>query len=128
MPGQVFAGAGRNAAFSVHRRWTALPKQWRNRMPHRNQLRGKRTLGNTPRRLGISREDALFAGLLIFSPHSSENLMHLGSGRWRESDENHDAITTGISTKVEINIWFPVVYEPNVASLIYDWRCLTHHW
>ena len=46
--------------------------------------------------------------------------MHLGSGRWRESDENHDAITTGISTKVDINIGFPVVDGPNVASLIDD--------
>src|SRR5437667_8704978 len=123
MPGQVFAGAGRNAASSVHRRWAALPKQWRTCMPHRNQLRWKRTLGNRLRRLGISRADALFAG-----PHSAQILMHLRSRWWRESDEDDDAITARIPAKVDINIGFPVVDRPNVASLIDDHSRLTHHW
>jgi len=44
IPGQVSTGGGRNAVTSVHRRCESLPREWRTRMPHRNHLRGKRTL------------------------------------------------------------------------------------
>src|SRR5204863_10220984 len=48
--------------------------------------------------------------------------------RWRESDEDDDAITARIPAKVDMNIGFPVVDGPNVASLVDDHRRLTHHW
>src|SRR5439155_515160 len=48
--------------------------------------------------------------------------------RWRESDEDDDAVTARIPAKVDINIGFPVVDGPNVASLVDDHRRLTHHW
>ena len=46
--------------------------------------------------------------------------MDLGSRRWREADENDDAITARIPTDgVDVEIGFPVVNGPNVAGLIY---------
>ena len=46
--------------------------------------------------------------------------MDLGSRRWRESDENDDAITARIPTDgVDVEIGFPVVNKPKVARLIY---------
>jgi hypothetical protein len=54
IPGQVSTGGGRNAVTSVRRRCEPLPREWRTRMPHRNHLRGKLTLGN-----GLRRPDSL---------------------------------------------------------------------
>jgi len=48
--------------------------------------------------------------------------------RWRQADENYDAIAARIPAKVDINIGFPVVDGPDVASLIDDHGRLTHHW
>ena len=46
----------------------------------------------------------------------TEDLMHVGSGRWCEADEDDDAITTWIPTDgVDVEIGFPVVNGPNVA-------------
>src|SRR5436305_35386 len=50
----------------------------------------------------------------------AKNSMDLGSRRWRESDENDDAITARIPTDgVDVEVGFPVVNGPNVAGLIY---------
>src|SRR4030095_936418 len=50
----------------------------------------------------------------------ANNSMDLGSSRWRESDENDDAITARIHADgVDGEIGFPVVNRPNVAGLIY---------
>jgi len=55
--------------------------------------------------------------------------MDLGGRRWRESDENDDAITAWIPTDgVDVEIGFPVVNGLNIAGLIDDNRRLTHHW
>jgi len=54
--------------------------------------------------------------------------MGLDSGRGGKADENHDAIATRISAKVDNNIGFPIVDRPDVASLIDDHGRLTHHW
>ena len=61
-PGQVSAGGGRNAVTSAHRRCESLPNEWRTRVPHRNDLRGKLTLGKRLRRPETNRLHALFAG------------------------------------------------------------------
>ena len=54
--------------------------------------------------------------------------MDLGSRRWRESDENDDAITARIPTNgVDVEIGFPVVNQPKVAGLIYVDVGRTHH-
>jgi len=47
--------------------------------------------------------------------------------RWRQADENDEAIATRIPAKVDIDVGFPVVDGPNVASLIDDDFGLTHH-
>ena len=44
VPREVSARCGRNAASSAHRRCESLPGERRTRMPHRNHLRGMRTL------------------------------------------------------------------------------------
>ena len=55
--------------------------------------------------------------------------MHLGCRRWREADENYDAITTWIhADSVDVEIGFPVVNEPKIAGLIYVNLGATHHW
>src|SRR2546430_17044391 len=54
--------------------------------------------------------------------------MDLRRRRCGETDENHDAIATRVAGKVDINIRFPVVDGPDVASLIDDHGRLTHHW
>ena len=55
--------------------------------------------------------------------------MDLGSRRWREADENDDAITARIPTDgVDVEIGFPVVNGPKVAGLIYVDVGQTHHW
>jgi hypothetical protein len=52
----------------------------------------------------------------------------MGLNRWgRKSDENYDAITTGVGGDVDVEIGFPVVNGPNVASLIDHHARLTHH-
>jgi hypothetical protein len=57
----------------------------------------------------------------------ANNSMDLGSRRWREADENDDAITARIHADgVDIKIGFPVVNEPKVASLIYVDLGATH--
>jgi len=48
--------------------------------------------------------------------------------RWRESDENYDAITTRVGGDIDVEIGFPVVNGPDVAGLIDHDARLTHHW
>ena len=54
--------------------------------------------------------------------------MDLASRRCCEANENYDAIAAGIRRGVDVEIWFPVVDGPNVASLIDHHTRLTHHW
>ena len=57
------------------------------------------------------------------------DLVRLGSGRWRQPDKNYDAITAWISTeRIGVEIGFPIVNEPNVASLIDVDLGATHGW
>jgi len=80
-------------------------------MPHRNHLRGKRTLARACTGTGSGRCDTLFAGV--------GNSVHLGSRRWRESDEDYDAIAAGIHADgVDVDTGFPVVKRPDVAGLV----------
>ena len=48
--------------------------------------------------------------------------------RWRQPDEDYDAITAWVGGEVDIKIGLPVVNGPNVAGLIDDHARLTHHW
>ena len=60
------------------------------------------------------------SSVLIIQSVVAADLMHLGRRRWREADENYDAITTWIhADSVDVEIGFPVVNGPNVAGLIY---------
>ena len=46
--------------------------------------------------------------------------MGLTRRRWREANEDYDAITPRIlSDGVDVEIGFPIVNEPNIAALIY---------
>ena len=55
--------------------------------------------------------------------------MDLGRRRWREADEDNDAITARIPTDgVDVEIGFPVVNKPKVARLIYVDLGRTHQW
>src|SRR6266536_4757157 len=59
---------------------------------------------------------------------SQTNSMDLDRRRRGEADEYYDAITTGILTDgIDVEIGFPVVNGPNVAGLIDQDACLTHH-
>src|SRR6266487_1557626 len=52
----------------------------------------------------------------------------MGLNRWgRKSDENYDTITTRVGGEVDIEIGFPVIDRPDVASLIDHHARLTHH-
>ncbi len=42
----------------------------------------------------------------------------LADRRCGQTDENHDAITTGIAAEVDIKIGLPIIERPNVASLV----------
>src|SRR5205809_1073225 len=100
--GEASARGDRNAVSYVHPKWVSVPKQWQTRMPHRNHLRWKRTLTRACTGTGSGRCDTLFAGV--------GNSVHLGSRRWRESDEDYDAIAAGIHADgVDVDTGFPVV-------------------
>jgi len=65
------------------------------------------------------------AGFVVKRQSGSLDLRRRRGG---EADEDDDAITTRIATKVDVHIRFPVVDGPDVASLIDDHGRLTHHW
>jgi hypothetical protein len=65
----------------------------------------------------------------LFGKPSIQKSMDLGGRRWREADEDDDAITTWIPTdRVDVEIGLPVVEGPDVAGLIYVDLGQTHHW
>ncbi len=126
IPGEASTRGSRNAVSSVHRRCESLPGEWRTRMPHRNHLRGKRTLGKRlPTR--NPRTGRAFRWLLIFT-WPSQRISVGATRRWRQPDEDDDAITAGVGRDVDVEIGLPVVNGPNVTGLIDHHTGLTHHW
>jgi len=73
-----------------------------------------------------SPEDSFF-GLTNLSRSSCLKYSMGRTRRWRESDENYDAITTRVGRDVDVEIGLPVVNGPNVAGLIDHHARLTHH-
>jgi hypothetical protein len=69
-----------------------------------------------------------FFGLTNLSRSSCLQYSMGWTRRWREPDEDDDAITTGVGGDIDVEIRLPVVNGPNVAGLINDHARLTHHW
>ena len=52
-------------------------------------------------------------------------------GRFGKTYEDDDAIAARVAPlweEVNIEVWLPVVYGPDVASLVYDTIGLAHQW
>jgi len=49
--------------------------------------------------------------------------------RCSEADKDYDAVTSGIlALGIDVKIGFPIIDGPDVAGLIDNHACLTHHW